>query len=210
MLKILCFGDSITLGENDSIQGGWADCLKKYYFQQFTDSQTQAVSLYNLGVAGETTDGLRLRFDTELNARNIKGQRLIVVLAHGANDIVIHKHKNRVPELYYIRNLKCCIEAAQKLKADVLLLNLLPISRSIEGQINQHGQLRFARDIQTYNTALKALSQTMQCDYLDLYTAFTDNNTDAYHCSDGVHPNTKGHELLYQMIRKKLIMMDTA
>ena len=77
MLKILCFGDSITLGEKDIEQGGWADRLKKQYFQQFVDSQTQKITLYNLGVAGETTDGLVKHVDSELSARHIKGQGLL-------------------------------------------------------------------------------------------------------------------------------------
>ncbi|NOQ80284.1 MAG: hypothetical protein GQ546_12895 [Gammaproteobacteria bacterium] len=204
MLKILCFGDSITLGEKDIEQGGWADRLKKQYFQQFVDSQTQKITLYNLGVAGETTDGLVKRFDSELRARNIKGQGLIVVFAYGANDVVIHKDKNIVPESYFIRNLKHCIESAKKFKADILLLNLLPITDSIEGTVNQHGKLRFDHDIQAYNSTIKKLSHEMNCEYLDLYAAFVENDKEEYLSSDGVHPNSKGHKLLYQKIKQKL------
>jgi len=204
MLKILCFGDSITLGEKDTEQGGWADRLKKQYFEQFIDSQTQKITLYNLGVAGETTDGLVNRFAIELRARSIKGQHLIVVFAYGANDIVIHKDKNIVPELYYTRNLKRCIESAKKFNADILLLNLLPIADSIEGRVNQHGKLRFDDDIQAYNFTIKKLSHEMNCEYLDLYASFVENNKEKYLCSDGVHPNSKGHKLLYQKIKQKL------
>ena len=204
MLKILCFGDSITLGEKDIEGGGWADRLKKDYFAQFVDSQMQKITLYNLGVAGETTDGLVKRFDIELRARSIKGQRLIVVFAYGANDIVIHKDKNIVPESYYIRNLKHCIEAAKKFKADILLLNLLPIADSIEGVVNSHGKLRFEHDIQAYNFIIKNLSHELNCEYLDLYASFVKNNKEEYLSSDGVHPNSKGHKLLYQKIKQKL------
>jgi len=204
MLKILCFGDSITLGEKDLEQGGWADRLKKHYFAQFVDSQTQKITLYNLGIAGETTDGLVRRFDIELRARNIKNQKLIVVFAYGANDIVIHKNKNIVPESYYINNLKHCIESAKTFKADILLLNLLPIADSIEGTVNQHGKLRFDHDIQAYNFTIKKLSHEMNCEYLDLYASFAENNKEQYLSSDGVHPNSKGHKLLYQEIKQKL------
>ncbi len=204
MLKILCFGDSITLGEKDLEQGGWADRLKKHYFAQSVDSQTQKITLYNLGIAGETSDGLVRRFDIELRARNIKNQKLIVVFAYGANDIVIHKNKNIVPESYYINNLKHCIESAKTFKADILLLNLLPIAGSIEGTVNQHGKLRFDHDIQAYNFTLKKLSHEMNCEYLDLYASFAENNKEQYLSSDGVHPNSKGHKLLYQEIKQKL------
>lgn len=207
MLKILCFGDSITLGEKDIEQGGWADRLKKHFFKQFIDSQTQEITLYNLGVAGETTDGLVNRFDIELNARRINGQELLLVFAYGTNDIVIHKNKNIVPDSYFIRNLKHCIESAKKFKAQILLLNLLPISNLIEGTMNQHGKLRFDEDIQAYNHIIKKLSIEMNCEYLDIYTVFEEKNKENYLCSDGVHPNSKGHELLYHEIEVKLSTM---
>jgi len=207
MIKILCFGDSITLGEKDIEQGGWADRLKKQYFAQFVDSQTQKITLYNLGIAGETTDGLVSRFDSELRARSIKWQGLIVVFAYGANDIVIHKDKNIVPESYFISNLKRCIESAKKFKAEILLLNLLPIADSIEGKVNQHGKLRFDHDIQAYNSTIKKLSHEMNCEHLDLYACFAENNKEDYLCSDGVHPNSKGHKLLYQKIKQKLLIL---
>ncbi len=84
------------------------------------------------------------------------------------------------------------------------MLNLLPIADSIEGKVNQHDKLRFDQDIQTYNFSIKKLSHEMNCGYLDLYASFTAHNKEQYLCSDGVHPNSKGHKLLYQKIKQKL------
>ncbi len=210
MLKILCFGDSITLGEKDTQQGGWADRLKQDYLKQFAAAQTQTITLYNLGIASETTDGLLARFETELSCRYIKGQKHIIVLAYGANDIVIHKNKNRVPQSYFIRNLKHCIEIAKKRQADVLLLSLLPISDAIEARVNQHGHLRYDQHIQAYNRIIKNLADELHCQYLDLYTHFVANNKAQTLCSDGVHPNSQGHKLLYQIIKDKLSAMHKA
>jgi lysophospholipase L1-like esterase len=185
--------------------GGWAERLKKYYFAQFSQQPSQDIGLYNLGIAGENTDGLMHRFESELKARHIKGQQLKVLLAYGANDIVIHKDKNIVPEVYFIRNLKHCIKMAQSVNADVFLLGILPISDSIEGIVNQQGKLRFDTDIQGYNDILKTLSQAMQCEYIDLYSLFTAaENKEKYLCKDGLHPNAKGHELLYNSIKQEI------
>lgn len=204
MIKILCFGDSITLGEKDFEEGGWADRLKKHFFEKYVDSATQKITLYNLGVASETTDGLYKRFENEYMARNIKGQKLIVIFSYGANDIVIHKEKNIVPEPYYVRNLKHCIEFAKQYNAEILLLSLLPMSDSIEAKFNQHGKLRFNKDILTYNLILKKLAHDMSCEYLDLYAPFVANNKEELLSDDGVHPNSKGHKLLYKKIIQKL------
>lgn len=205
MIKILCFGDSITLGEADLEQGGWADRLKTYFFQQSASCQTQEVILYNLGVAGETTDGLVNRFEAEVRARYIKGHKLMVIIAYGANDIVIHKNKNIVPESYFVRNLKHCIESIKQLNADLLLLNILPISDSIEGVVNQHGKLRYDQDIQKYNSVIENLSAEINCDFLDLYTLFNAGNKEELLSNDGVHPNSKGHWILYQRIKQQVL-----
>ncbi len=207
MLKILCFGDSITLGEKDAMQGGWADRLKTHFFEQYIDSQRQEISLYNLGIAGETTDGLVRRFETELNARSVRGHDLLLVFAYGCNDIVIHKDKNTVPEYYFVRNIKHCIESAKKLKTKILLLSLLPISDLSEGKINQYGQLRFDQDIQTYNLIIKNLAHEMMCEYLDVYTPFVEQNKEEHLSGDGLHPNSKGHKLLYQTIKQKIFYL---
>ncbi len=203
MLKILCFGDSITLGEKDIEQGGWADRLKKHYYQKFEYSQTQQISLYNLGVAGETTDGLLRRFAIEVAARSIKGQKLLILFAYGINDIVIHKGKNIVPERYYLRNLHHCITIAKELQANVLLLNMLPIAEFINSKTDQYGKLRLADDIKKYNRLMKNLSVEMNCEYLDLHTIFLQSSQDNL-SADGLHPNSIGHQLLYQQIKQKL------
>ncbi len=130
---------------------------------------------------------------------------MIILFAYGANDIVIHKDKNIVPEAYFIRNLKHCIEIAQGVNAEIVLLGVLPISDRIEGQVNQHGKLRFDSDIQKYNVILNTLAQKMHCQFIDLYSIFSEaGNKEKYLSSDGLHPNAKGHELLYKNIKQQL------
>ena len=168
MLNILCFGDSITLGEKDHLQGGWVDRLKCFYLDKYLNAKIQQVSVYNLGIGGETTDALANRFDVEFNARHIKGQKTIVFFAYGANDIVIHKDKNIVPEQYFIRNLKACIEHARVKNAEIVLMSILPISVETDNSFNQYGQIRRSQDIQKYNNTIKNLASDLNCYYLDI------------------------------------------
>lgn len=205
MLKILCFGDSISLGEKDIEQGGWVDRLKKDYFNYYLNHPTQEVNVYNLGIGGETTDGLCKRFEVEFNARRIKGQNTLLILNYGANDIVIHKQKNIVPENYFVRNLNTCISYAKANESKVLLLSLLPISELIEAKINQHGKLRFDQDIQKYNGLLKKMATDSSCDYLDVYTPFINFQKEKLLSGDGVHPNSEGHRVIYQLVKQKLL-----
>lgn len=203
MIKILCFGDSVTFGESDN-EGGWADRIKRDLTRRFVNAPTQEVVLYNLGIGGETTDGLKLRFQTELLARAIKGQNTQVILAYGANDIVIHKAKNIVPEQYFENNLRHCVEQAKSIGASVLLLSLLPIGEWIEGQINRHQKLRFGDDILRYNRCLRNLAEASESEYLDLHAIFTKNDPHKLISSDGVHPNSLGHQQICRAVSQKL------
>jgi len=209
MLKILCFGDSITFGEKDTEAGGWADRLKRDYFNQFVNEPIQQTCLYNLGVGGETTDGLKNRFEVEFNSRILKGQPSNVIFAYGSNDIVIHKNKNIVPEEYFVRNLKACIDHAKSNGSQVILLSLLPIASAIEGKVNQHGKLRFESDVVKYNLILNKLAKEYCCEFLDSHSHFIQQESTLLLDNDGVPPNSQGHQMLYQLIQKKLISIGT-
>ena len=58
MAHYLIFGDSITQGFND-LTGGWV--------QRLRESLTLDDFVINLGVSGDTSDGLLARFEVELN-----------------------------------------------------------------------------------------------------------------------------------------------
>lgn len=203
MNQILCFGDSITLGESDIEAGGWVERLKCYYFAESKNQTCLQTLVYNLGVAGETTDAFLCRFETELRARAIKGKNTISILAFGLNDIVIHKNKNRVPESYFERNLTKAITTLQKHQAKVILLSLTPMATHLSGKENQHGQVRNCEDITRYNELIKKIAEQYACDYIDLFSVF-EPKLDQLLTSDGFHPNANGHQMIYQMVMKKL------
>jgi len=203
MINILCFGDSITHGQADSEAGGWADRLKQFFFAQGCNACYQEINIFNLGIGGENSDGLRRRFGNELRARFIKGQTHLVILQYGANDIVIHKNKNIVPERYFVRNITECIEQAKQAGAMVLMLNLIPIAEITDNQINQHGELRRQSDIRHYNQILRSLADAIDCEYLDLHASCINAKYD-FLAGDGLHPNSQGHEILYQAIKDKV------
>jgi lysophospholipase L1-like esterase len=203
-MKILCFGDSVTFGEIDTDNGGWVDQLKQHYIALQSNSTRQDISVYNLGIGGETTDGLCIRFEIEFQARIKKGLKTLVMFAYGANDIVMHKNKNIVPLGYFIRNLKQCIQKAKQNASEVILLSLTPINDSIDGIINQHDKLRYSKDIIIYNSALKVLAEETNSIYLDTYGQFISNDKDGLLSSDGLHPNSAGHQVIQKMVKQKL------
>ncbi len=166
--KIFCFGDSITYGEKDKEQGGWTDRLKRHYLSEHSSQLANEVIVYNLGVASETTDGLVHRFQPELGARLIKGQQSIVILAYGANDIVIRKNKNTVPESFFERNLTQAIRFAKEKSIHTMLCEILPIADSVDGLFDFNKNVRYSSDVIRYNELLKELSEKHCCQLISM------------------------------------------
>lgn len=78
MAHYLIFGDSITQGFND-LTGGWV--------QRLRESLTLDDFVINLGVSGDTSDGLLARFEVELKPRlSTEGESNIILIAIGSND----------------------------------------------------------------------------------------------------------------------------
>jgi lysophospholipase L1-like esterase len=207
MPNIICFGDSITRGENDHLHGGWADRLKSFFIELFLTTSKNEVCVFNLGIGGETTDGLVVRFKSELLTRLSEQQGDVVVLGYGANDLVWSEGHYMVEPDRYLSHLSACIEMAQSHDAKVLLVDILPISDRIEGKVNELGKLRREIDICLYNNCLNQLAEEYGIDIVRFYAVFNESK-ERLLTSDGVHPNADGHKLLYQTIQKKIMTMN--
>ncbi len=211
--NIFCFGDSITQGELDLSNGGWVERIKRNYWLQESKFQKQEkTTTYNLGVAGETSDGLSARLKTELTARLIKQHENIVIIQCSINDLVMISKKNtkqtkhKVPQEYFMRNIRQVIQFAQALNCRVFINEILPISPSLDGKKNAFGDIIFLADIEKYNQLLHGLAKQEQCELIKLYRNF---NHDMFLTADGIHPNDEGHcyiaEKIYLRITAKKV-----
>jgi len=78
IMNICIFGDSITWGAYDPINGGWVGLLRNY-FEKKSEGE---IEIYNLGISGNTTDGLLKMIENE----SIPREPEVIVLAIGIND----------------------------------------------------------------------------------------------------------------------------
>ncbi|TQV77097.1 hypothetical protein FLL45_03870 [Aliikangiella marina] len=202
MHTILCFGDSITFGEADSVRGGWCDRLKRYFFKP--DSQAYLTTrVYNLGVAGDTSDGLVNRFESEFMARALPKQNTTVIFQYGINDIVFHKNKNRVPPKYFQRNLSGCFEFCRARKASIVVLPILSFAKADDGVENCHGHVRYIADVKQYNECLKSLTSDYSGQYIELNDTL-EREIKRPLAADGLHPSDEAHQLIYDQIKEAL------
>ena len=203
-MDIYCFGDSITRGENDHVHGGWADRLKRLCMERFAERAGEEICVFNLGIGGETTASLRKRFLPELDARLDPDSRGLVLLAYGANDAAEVGGRSLVVVDQYTEHLAACIDAAAGRKNRVLLLNVTPIADSIDGVANARGRVRRNASIGDYNRALERLARERSAGLVDVHSAFMSRGHDSLFVADGVHPNSAGHALIFELVCKEL------
>lgn len=193
----LFFGDSITYGEYDGVFGGWVDILKRYALQQFHEGNGDELILFNLGIGGETTEGLLKRMPHELSARN-SADGNIVFLSYGANDLAIKDNKQAVGHEKFKNNMIAAVKEAKKFSTDIYLVSILPFAQKVDGVVVSSGKLRTNKEVIVYNRILKDIASDHGLGYIDFYTAFIEDK-EFLLSADGVHPNEKGYGIMAEI-----------
>lgn len=194
----LFFGDSITYGEYDGVFGGWVDILKRYALQKFHEGNGDELILFNLGIGGETTEGLLKRIPHELDARNSPDGN-IVFLSYGANDLAVKEGIQMVNPEKFRNNIKEAVEHARRFSNEIYLVSILPFSQKIDGVVVSSGKKRINEDVIAYNQILKNIAAEDSLTYIDFYSAFLDDK-EILLSADGVHPNEKGYGMMAEIV----------
>lgn len=193
----LFFGDSITYGEYDGVFGGWVDILKRYALQKFHEGNGDELILFNLGIGGETTEGLLKRMPVELAARNSADGNLVFI-SYGANDLAIKDGVYSVEPDKFKENIKIAVQHAKQFSKDIYLVSILPIAQKIDGVVVGSGKLRTNEEVIVYNQILKDIAVENSLSYIDFYNAVLDDK-EILLSADGVHPNEKGYGIMAEI-----------
>ena len=196
MMYGLFFGDSITYGEYDGVFGGWVDILKRYALQKYNEGGNELI-LFNLGIGGETSEGLVKRIRNEITARNAENGN-VVFIGYGANDLAVKDQKQIVNPEEFKANITEAIQQAQDFSKEIYLVSILPISEKIAGEISATGKIRMNEDILVYNEVLKNIASENSLIYIDFHSAFFADK-EVLLSKDGVHPNEKGYGMMAEI-----------
>lgn len=192
----LFFGDSITYGEYDGVSGGWVDILKRYALRTYNEGGKELI-LYNLGIGGETTEGLVRRISHEMKARN-SAEGNMVFIGYGANDLAIKEGVQAVEPERFKENIITAIHKAKQYAEEIFLISILPVAEEIDGVTAASGKLRSTAEVFKYNQILKEIAGKNAVYYLDFYSGFVDEK-EILLSGDGIHPNDKGYEIIAEM-----------
>jgi len=194
----LCFiGDSITCATGDPTTLGWPGRLCHHEAKAGHD-----LTLYNLGIRGDTTEGVRARWQAEAEARLPRGVRGALVFAIGINDATEQDGVIRVPLAASTANMRAVLAAA-KAWLPTLWVGPTPVDESRQPQRTEEGFLRDKRNARTaeYNAAFLHLAQELGVSYLDLFSRLKDDAHWPRQLADGLHPDPAGYTRMAAIMR---------
>ena len=207
MSVIYAFGDSITYGEYDELGSGWANRLRLWVDSNQKKNHSNFFRLfYNLGIPGEDTSGLVARFDSELNARAHANEEKIFIFAYGANDsaFIFPENKFKLLPEEFATNLILVIEKAKKISEKILILNITPVFEEVTFKSSRNNKSRTNEYILPYNKAIKDISDTQKIVHVDIFSEYMNRLHKELLSEDGLHPNTQGHIVIYELVKKEL------
>ena len=201
MFGISVFGDSITFGRGDNLDGGWCGRLKKYF-----ESKDFHNCLFNLGLCGDTTKNLLERFDAEAKARVkfIRDQdRQVIIFSIGINDSRL-LGKDKIPETEIVNfenNIQTLIDKAKNYTKEIFFIGLTPVDESIT--LDYEETVFTNERVKQFNNKVNQLCKKNHIPFFDMFQEFSKLNYQRL-LDDGLHPNSKGYEEMYKLIKNFL------
>jgi lysophospholipase L1-like esterase len=194
MFAILCFGDSITFGVGELPTKGWAGRLKDDF-----EPKGEHNCVYNLGVRGQTSTHLLKRFHLECEGiikHNYPDDKYIIIIAIGTNDAKVTGKETNVTADNFKNNLDSIMKQAKEYDAEVVLLSIPAVDEKItklwEGSSYTNARIR------KFNEIIRAVSKEKNAKYIDINSTLGKPED----FTDGLHPSSKGYDLMYVEVKK--------
>lgn len=200
MARICIFGDSISFGVYDPANGGWSSLLKRAWLKQ-----SQFNQVYDLSISGINSHSVLERIGSEAEERLDSNQKdkNSIIIAIGQNDSKLIDNKTPfVPQDIFKRNINETLELSKNFAENLYVLGLTPVDESKTNPISWnknefYNNLR----VEEYNGILCTVTSKTNAVFIDIFEEWTrlEYNDLLY---DGLHPNSEGHEKIYEQIMK--------
>lgn len=150
-------------------------------------------SVYNLGINGKTTSSLLPRFEIEFKAREPE----IIIFALGTNDSCFWNigGKQLVPLDKFKNNLVQLTDLAKKYINKIVFVSLTPIDERITHPFDNENTF-ISAETQKFNQAIQQHCSQHNLIFIDVVSHLT-----LADIVDGVHPNTKGHRKIFEIVK---------
>ncbi len=174
-------------------KGGWVNRLWFHVAKRDDDY----VEIYNCSISGGTTETILERFESEAKIRNADA----IIFQTGGNDAAYeHTSGNYlVPPERFKKNLEEIIRRAKKITNNIIFMDLKNCDESKTMPVSWIDIYYTNENIQKYSKIMEEICREQGVVFLDLEPL---DNKDF---DDGLHPNEKGHEKIFNQVRDFLI-----
>lgn len=205
-MHIIIFGSSITWGAWDK-EGGWAQRIKSLADKKAAESNynDEYTTVYCLGVSGDNTEDLLRRYEIELKARLSEDEKNLVLIEIGINDsqFILNENKHRVSKEDYRENLLKLSEITKSQGANLIFVGLTPVDSRVD-PIPWKQSATYRLDfIKKYDSILKDVCEEQNLPFIELLSKF-DNKDYQNLLTDGLHPSTEGHKIMFEEVKNYL------
>lgn len=177
-IKAVFMGNSIT--------EGWAN----QHPQFFTSN-----GFVGRGISGQTTSQMLCRFQSDVI--DLKPQ-LVVIMA-GTNDIA--RNTGYISHKHIVQNIKSMCELAKINKITPILCTILPAY-----EFGWNKDVNPAEEIKLLNDMIKQYANQNKISFVDYYSHMVDERggMPSEIAEDGVHPNSKGYDIMEPIVLKAI------
>jgi len=198
-LRICFVGDSITVGSGDRNFLGWPGRLSVAETGRGHD-----VTLYNMGVRGDTSEMIRPRWRRECDVRlpdHVNGR---LVLSFGVNDTAEERGAGiRVPLKQTLANTHAIIDEARRW-LPTLMVGPIPLIEDMQPYIFPNGIAYHyvnAR-VAELNSGIAGICAELEVPYLDIFAALAADVAweQSQRDCDGVHATGDGYQIIADMV----------
>jgi lysophospholipase L1-like esterase len=214
MKNIFCFGDSLTRGSWDS-EGGWTARLRKELDTKFINSggndPNYFQNLFNLGVSSRQLQELLNRFDNETKVRIRKEVENIFVFMVGMVDSALDA-QNELPVTtneQYLALLSQLLDQTQAFGNKILFVGLPPVDEdrvNSPDRIKRLGKKYFNDRVAELDNLTSQFCQSNGLPKVEINKTMRQMDYKSF-IFDGIHPNDRGHEWIYEQVREPFLEM---
>lgn len=193
--NVCVFGDSIVWGAWDSEKAGWVNRLA-IYCQNENDENI----VYNLGIPSETTTELLKRIDNECIVRNPDA----IIISIGINDTIYLKdmEKEKTNINVFKDNIEKIINIAKNCTKNIIFMGLTKVNEENTTPINWNdNEMYINENIEAYNEIIQNICRENEIQFIKLLDVLDLDDLS----EDGIHPNSKGHEKIFQKVKENNI-----
>jgi acyl-CoA thioesterase-1 len=184
--RLLFFGDSLVAGVGDPTGAGWVGRVVAASF-----ASGLGLTAYNLGVRGETSEQVALRWRAEALPRLLAGADCRIVLSFGANDTSIQHDRVRVDADRSLGALATILDEAAMIGLPTLVVGPAPVddpeqNRRIHGLSVSFAEVCAERGVPFMSVVEALLASPVWMEQVAV--------------GDGAHPGAEGYDALADLV----------